>query len=55
MALEHIVLGEFVLLIRAARGLPIGLREFKVAVRKVIKEVMLTRRNSADKATENIA
>ena len=38
--LEHKVPSEFVPLIRAARGLPINMSEFKMAVRKAIKVVM---------------
>jgi hypothetical protein len=50
--LEHKVPNEFVSLIRAATGLPISLPEFKLAVSKAIKEVMLLRQNRSDKVTE---
>jgi hypothetical protein len=43
MALEYTLPCEFVSLIRATVGQPVSLSEFNLAVRRVIKEVMLTR------------
>jgi hypothetical protein len=53
-ALEHKVPSEYAPLIRAARHLPISFSEFEPAIRKVIKEIMLTRKNSADTETEKL-
>jgi prefoldin subunit 5 len=53
-ALEHKVPSEYVPLIRAARHMPINISEFELAVRKVIKEVVLARQNTADKETEKL-
>jgi hypothetical protein len=50
--LEHKVPSEFVPLIRAARGLPINISEFKMAVRKAIKVVMPAKLNGTNKTTE---